>query len=80
MAKQKMKITTEDYVKANKALARQEEMELLGPGFHSKTKVHKSKKAYTRKDKHKSIAYPYFFGPFRITSSSYIRKNKIIIY
>lgn len=60
--KGKDKITEQDYIKINKALARKEEMELLGPGFHSKTQVHKSKKTYSRKDKHKkSDAYSSFF-------------------
>ena len=56
----KLKISEEDYVKINKALARKEEMDLLGPGFHSKHKVHKSKKTYSRKDKHKTSAYFFF--------------------
>lgn len=56
----KLKISEEDYVKINKALARKEEMDLLGPGFHSKHKVHKSKKTYCRKDKHKTSAYFFF--------------------
>lgn len=50
----KLRITEEDYIKINKAFARRSEMELLGPGFHSKHSVHKSKKTYTRKDKHKN--------------------------
>jgi hypothetical protein len=32
---------------------REEEQRLLGPGFHSKDKAHRSKKVYTRKEKHK---------------------------
>lgn len=56
----KLKISEEDYVKINKALARKEEMDLLGPGFHSKHKIHKSKKTYCRKDKHKTRAYFFF--------------------
>ncbi len=33
---------------------REAEMELLGPGFHAKDVIHKSKKTYTRKTKHKN--------------------------
>ena len=32
---------------------REAEMELLGPGFHSHNKIHKSDKIYTRRKKHK---------------------------
>lgn len=41
------------YIRINKELSRKEEMDLLGPGFHSKTSIHKSKRVYTRKNKHK---------------------------
>jgi len=46
-------LTMEDYIKAAKRGNREAEQELLGPGFHSKTRIHKSKKLYTRKHKHK---------------------------
>jgi hypothetical protein len=46
-------ITLEDYIKAGRKGNREAEMELLGPGFHSKNRIHKSKKNYTRKEKHK---------------------------
>jgi hypothetical protein len=46
-------ITLEDYIKANRKGNREAEMELLGPGFHSKNRIHKSEKIYTRKEKHK---------------------------
>lgn len=46
------KIDKDEYVRINKALARKEEMEKLGPGFHSKHSVHKSRKNYSRKEKH----------------------------
>ena len=32
---------------------REAEQQTLGPGFHAKDKVHRSKKIYTRKNKHK---------------------------
>ena len=41
-------------VSAVKKGSREAEKELFGPGFHSFYKVHKSKKLYTRKSKHKS--------------------------
>ncbi len=43
----------EDYVKAVKKGNRLAEQELLGPGFHSSDRAHKSKKVYSRKEKHK---------------------------
>lgn len=43
----------EDYVKAVKKGNRLAEQELLGPGFHSSDRVHKSKKVYSRKEKHR---------------------------
>lgn len=46
-------ITLDDYIKAVKKGNREAEMELLGPGFHSKDRAHKSKKIYSRKSKHK---------------------------
>lgn len=42
-----------DTIKAMRRGGREAEMELLGPGFHSVDKPHKSKKIYTRKKKHK---------------------------
>ena len=52
MKKKKNKITLDDYIKAVKKGDREAEMKLLGPGFHSNTKIHKSKKLYSRKEKH----------------------------
>lgn len=46
--------TIKDLIKANRKASREEEFELLGPGFHSKDHVCKSKKIYTRKQKHKN--------------------------
>ena len=56
MKKQKKKIlkpSTLDAIKAMRRGGREAEMELLGPGFHSHNKIHKSDKIYTRKKKHK---------------------------
>ena len=52
--KQKMaKTTMMDAIKAMRRGNREAEQELLGPGFHSFNRLHKSKKTYTRKAKHK---------------------------
>ena len=56
MKKQKKKIlksSTLDAIKAMRRGGREAEMEQLGPGFHSFNRLHKSKKTYTRKVKHK---------------------------
>ena len=57
MKKQKkhiaMKITKRDFIKANRRGSREAELETQ-TGFSSKHKVHKSKKAYSRKNKHKN--------------------------
>ena len=47
------KATNLDVIKAMRQGGREAEMELLGPGFHSFNRLHKSKKTYTRKQKHK---------------------------
>lgn len=47
------KATTMDAIKAMRRGSREAEMEQLGPGFHSFDRIHKSKKTYTRKTKHK---------------------------
>ena len=48
-----VKNLTMDTIKAMRRGGREAEQELLGPGFHSHNRVHKSKKDYTRKVKHK---------------------------
>ena len=56
MKKLKRKVlqpTNLDAIKAMSRGGREAEMELLGPGFHSHNKIHKSDKIYTRKKKHK---------------------------
>ena len=42
-----------DAIKAMRRGGREAEQEMLGPGFHSFNRLHKSKKDYTRKLKHK---------------------------
>ena len=53
LKKKILKPSTLDAIKAMRRGGRETEMELLGPGFHSHNKVHKSEKIYTRKKKHK---------------------------
>ena len=48
-----LKPTNLDAIKAMRRGGREAEMEMLGLGFHSHNKIHKSKKIYTRKKKHK---------------------------
>ena len=42
-----------DALKAMRRGSREGEQELLGPGFLASNRVHRSKKTYTRKAKHK---------------------------
>jgi len=49
-----------DYVKANRKGSRDAEIE-TSSGFISKHKVHKSKKSYTRKYKHKAKSNDFAF-------------------
>ena len=49
----RMAITVEDHIKAAKRGQREAEMEQLGPGFHSSDRTHRSRKTYTRKQKHR---------------------------
>ena len=42
-----------EMLKANRKASREAEFQLLGPGFHSRTILHRSAKTYTRKVKHK---------------------------
>ena len=53
LKKKILKSSTLDAIKAMRRGGREAEMELLGPGFHSHNKIHKSDKIYTRKKKHK---------------------------
>ena len=53
LKKKILKLSTLDAIKAMRRGGREAEMELLGPGFHSQSRVHKSEKIYTRKLKHK---------------------------
>ena len=46
-------ITLDDYVKAMNKGSREAEQAMLGPGFHATHRIHRSKKTYIRKTKHK---------------------------
>lgn len=48
-----MKITLNDYIKANRIGSRAAELD-VNRGFKSSHKAHKNKKAYNRKPKHKT--------------------------
>ncbi len=52
--KKKLPVNLADLVKASRRGSREGEQELLGPGFHATSRIHRSKKTYTRKTKHKS--------------------------
>ena len=49
----KEKSRLDDVIKAMRRGNREGQQEVLGPGFHSSHSVHRSKKTYTRKAKHK---------------------------
>ena len=51
--KNKEKSRLDDVIKAMRRGNREGQQEVLGPGFHSSHSVHRSKKTYTRKKKHK---------------------------
>ena len=52
--RKKTKSISLDVIKAMRKGNRDAYNDILGPGFHSFDKVHKSKKTYTRKKKHKT--------------------------
>lgn len=52
-----MKTKELEIVKAMRKGSRDEEMSILGPGFHSKTKIHKTKKQYDRKKSKKDLSF-----------------------
>ena len=49
----KKQVTLDDYIRASRRGNREAEQEMLGPGFHARSRVHVSKKLYTRKRKHR---------------------------
>lgn len=51
--KPKTVIGMDDYMKAVRKADREAEMQLMGPGFHSMNRIHRSKKSYSRKEKHR---------------------------
>ena len=50
----KEKSRLDDVIKAMRRGNREGQQEVLGPGFHATNRVHRSKKTYTRKQKHKN--------------------------
>lgn len=48
-----LKVVNWDAIKAMRRGEREAQQDLLGPGFHATTRLHRSKKTYTRKAKHK---------------------------
>lgn len=58
----KKKVTEQDYIKACRRASRDAEIEMHGRPLHRK-KVHKSKKAYSRKDNKAGLRdLPYLFS------------------
>jgi hypothetical protein len=53
--RKKTKSISLEVIKAMRRGNRDAYNDILGPGFHSFDKVHKSKKTYTRKTKHKTV-------------------------
>ena len=51
------KLRLDDVIKAMRRGNREGQQEVLGPGFHSTNRVHRSKKTYTRKEKHKGSGF-----------------------
>ena len=49
----KKRTTLSDYMAAARKGSRETEQEMLCRGFHATTRIHRSKKLYTRKAKHK---------------------------
>ncbi len=52
--KKNEKSRLDDVIKAMRRGNREGQQEVLGPGFHSTNRIHRSKKTYTRKLKHKA--------------------------
>ena len=51
----KQAVNLDDVIAAMHRGNREGEQALLGPGFHSTNRIHRSKKTYTRKIKHKRL-------------------------
>lgn len=59
MAKKKMKLTLDDYIRINKALAREEELERNGGRWIAVDRPHRNKKKYDRKkSKMEMVKFP----------------------
>lgn len=57
LKKQKMSIGVEDYIKANKKLAREEELQRNGGRWVAKDRPHKNLKKYNRKRDKKNFDF-----------------------
>ena len=57
MKKKKQKSRRDDVIKAMRRGNPEGQQEVLGPGIHSANRIHRSKKTYTLKQKHKSDSY-----------------------
>ena len=57
LKKQKMSIDVEDYIKANKKLAREEELQRNGGRWVAKDRPHKNLKKYDRKRDKKNFDF-----------------------
>ena len=57
LKKQKMSIGVEDYIKANKKLAREEELQRNGGRWVAKNRPHKNLKKYDRKRDKKNFDF-----------------------
>lgn len=55
--RKRAKKATMDIIKAVRRGNREAEQDLFGPGFRSGRSIHRSKKTYTRKTKHKGRSY-----------------------
>lgn len=71
--KAKTTIGMDEYMKAVRKADREAEMQLLGPGFHSMNRIHRSKKSYSRKEKHrgKGLDASLFKGELKESYSEY---------
>ena len=64
-----------DIIKAVRRGNREAEQDLFGPGFRSGRSIHRSKKTYTRKTKHKGRSYT--VGQEESSMGSRIRKKPL---
>lgn len=79
--KKKMTIGVEDYIKANKKFAREEEMARNGGRWVAKDRPHKNMKKYDRKrDKKNFDSYLSFFFIMNILFLQFFKYARIALY